>query len=99
MSANHSRKLFLAALLAVALAAPASASDGQPTAQMAQIGQSAPDMVAMDNGATITETSQIPNKASMSEPVARQKVTDLRPSVVRQPVAGRHVPLMLGIGY
>lgn len=101
MFATHSRKLLLAALLAATLAAPASASDGQPMAQMALMGQSSPDMVAIDSSATIVESSQMPTKASMPALRAPQKVTELRPSIAsaRQPGAVHLRPLILGIGY
>jgi hypothetical protein len=107
MFTNRSRKVLLAALLAASLAAPAWASDGLAIMQMAQSGQSAPDMVAMDSGPSITqEASQLPTQAILAAP--RQKVSELRTSVssTRQPSVGSgrygfggRAPLILGVGY
>jgi hypothetical protein len=106
MSTNHTRKLLLSAVLAAALAAPAFASDGLATMQMAQVGQGAPDMAAIGNGPSIAqEALRIPTQVSLSEPSTRQRVSELRPATagIRQPAAS--VPrqaaprLILGIGY
>ena len=108
MFAHHSRKVLFAALLAAAVAAPASASDGiATTTQMTQMGQSAPDVAAMSNApATAEESSQIETKAPAAMPRAGRKMTELRPTyvAVRQPSASAHyrhaeMPLILGIGH
>jgi hypothetical protein len=109
MFAHHSRKILLAALLAAVLTAPASASDGiATTTQMTQIGQSAPDVVAMSNAPAVAEeSSQIVTKAPAALPVMprpRQTATELRPTHVasRQPSANvghYRMPLVLGVGY
>jgi hypothetical protein len=120
MFALNSRTILAVALLATVLAAPASASDGQLTTQQSAIGQNYAEAGPADtNGLIVQQSSQLETKAQVAEPnapkavapqaqkpQARQKVTELRPSVagMRQPspAAGVHrssPPLILGIGY
>ena len=117
MFALDSRKVLFVALLATVLSAPASASDGQMTTQQTGIGQSYAEVSPSDtaNGVIVQQSTQIETKAQIAEPSpakvaapqkpqARQKVTELRPSMagMRQPNASGgsyRAPLMLGIGY
>ena len=93
MFAHHGRKVLLAALLAAALVAPVSASDGTvTTTQMTQMSQSVPDVVAMSNApATAEESSQIETRAPAAMPRARQKMTELRPTYVAGTPAERRL--------
>jgi hypothetical protein len=120
MFALYLRKILAVALLATAVAAPASASDALMTTQQAVIGQSYAEAGPADtSGLIVQQSSQLETKAQIAEPnvpkaampqpqkpMARTKVTELRPAVVgmRQPVAPGAAyraspPLILGVGY
>lgn len=119
MFAQSSRKILAVALLATVLAAPASASDGQLTTQQSVVGQNYAEAGPSDtSGLIVQQSSQLETKAQIAEPnpapnptkaaapqkpQARQKVTELRPSVagMRQPSGAYRSspPLILGIGY
>lgn len=106
MLASYSRKLLMAAMLVAALAAPAAAGDGMAMMQMAQSGQSAADLTAIDSSPSVAqEGAQVPTKTSLAFPNAQQGAGELRATKVslRQASPGiyRHAerPLILGIGY
>ena len=109
MLAPYSRKVLIAALLAAALSAPASANDGVATTQQSSVAQSAPEIASMQTGPVMAREAQVTmTNARISPSAERLKIAELRPSISapRQPsaVAGydRHAayrPLILGIGY
>jgi type II secretory pathway pseudopilin PulG len=106
MTAHHSRKLLLAAMLAMALSAPALANDTATTAQQTSVGQGTEvasqqqddAVVAKESYATVTNG---PVTASTA-PRARAKATEPRRVVsVARPAGdyyrGSGAPLILGI--
>src|SRR5262245_10049085 len=103
MTAHHSRKLLLAAMLVTAVSAPALAHDTSTTAQQTSVGQGtelAQDdaVVAKEGYATVTNG---PVTASTA-PRARAKATEPRRVVSAARPAGDYyrasgVPLILGI--
>jgi hypothetical protein len=103
MLALDTRKILAVALLATALAAPASANDSLMTTQQAVIGQHYAEAGPADtSGLIVQQSSQLETKAQIAAPNAPkatiaqpqksavpQKVAELRPSTVsvRQPAA------------
>ena len=110
MFANHSRKIGLAALLALILSAPASASESTTTnAQQIGVGQTATDVASAETSEIITEERfQTTTNGRIAEPRPLQRPAELRPSAsgTRQPIviasryrSPEYTPLILGIGY
>lgn len=91
MFALNSRKVLLVALLATALAAPASASDGLMTTQMvgmaqnsAEAGPSETGLAEAGGGMIVQQASQTESKAQIAEPNAMSPTKAAAP-VTRQP--------------
>ena len=107
MTAHHSRKLLLAAMLATTLSAPASANDSATTAQQTSVGQGIVEVappqddavVAKEGYATVTNG---PMSVSTAPPRTRTRATEPRRVVSAARPAGDYyrpsgAPLILGI--
>jgi hypothetical protein len=107
MTAHHSRKLLLAAMLVTTLSAPALANDSATTAQQTSVGQGIVEVappqddavVAKEGYATVTNG---PMSVSTTPPRARTRATEPRRAVSAARPAGDYyrpsgAPLILGI--
>ena len=99
MFALHSRNVVLAALLAMAVSAPASASESAANTQQTVIGQVATNSAAVEASPIVAQESfATETKGRIEAPRARRKMTELRPSLSGVRRSGEH-PLILGIAY
>jgi hypothetical protein len=92
MFALHSRKALLVALLATALAAPASASDGLMTTQMvgmvqnyAEAGPSETGLAEAGGGTIVQQASQVESKSQVGESAAPAPASPAKVAAPQKP--------------